>query len=87
MLQLSICGSERHEFEVTEGELRGVTVSVAPGLGQPRPKRRGEARGLHVYDCDESSVRVGTYVWRNDDWGLTAVRRFARGSKPLVVEP
>ena len=79
--------SERHEFEVTEGELRGVTVSVAPGLGQPRPKRRGEARGLHVYDCDESSVRVGTYVWRNDDWGLTAVRRFARGSKPLVVEP
>ncbi len=79
--------SERHEFEVTEGELRGVTVSVAPGLGQPRPKRRGEARGLHVYDCDESSVRVGTYVWGNDDWGLTAVRRFARGSKPLVVEP
>ena len=27
-------------------------VSIAPGLGQPRPKRRGEARGLHVYECD-----------------------------------
>src|SRR5204863_2734962 len=29
--------SERHEFEVDAGGLRGATVSVAPGLGQPRP--------------------------------------------------
>jgi len=78
--------AERHEFEVAEGELRGATVSIAPGLGQPRPRRRGEARGLHVYDCDEASIRVETYVWRNDDWGLTAIRRFARGRNPLAVE-
>jgi hypothetical protein len=32
--------------------VRGVTVSIAPGLGQPRPNRRGEARGLHVYDAE-----------------------------------
>ena len=79
--------AERNEFEVVPGELRGVVVSVAPGLGQPRPKRRGEARGLHVYDCGASSIRVETYVWRDDDWGLTAVRTFARGREPLVVEP
>ncbi len=45
--------SERHEFEVISGDVRGVVVSIAPGLGQPRPQRRGEARGLHVYECDD----------------------------------
>ena len=79
--------SERHEFEVERGALRGVTVSVAPGLGQPRPKRRGEARGLHVYEPREDQLVVETYVWRDDDWGLTAVRRFPRGPKPLMQVP
>jgi 3',5'-cyclic AMP phosphodiesterase CpdA len=79
--------SERHEFEVIRGDVRGVVVSIAPGLGQPRPQRRGEARGLHVYECDATSILVQTYIWRSDDWGLTAVRRFARGREPLAVEP
>ena len=48
-----------------------MTVSIAPGLGQPRPNRRGEARGLHVYEASDDSLRVETYVWREDDWGLT----------------
>jgi 3',5'-cyclic AMP phosphodiesterase CpdA len=78
--------SERHEFEVIHGEVRGAVVSIVPGLGQPRPKRRGEARGLHVYECAEASLTVETYIWRDDDWGLTAVRRFARGREPLAVE-
>jgi 3',5'-cyclic AMP phosphodiesterase CpdA len=79
--------SERHEFEVITGDVRGVVVSIAPGLGQPRPDRRGEARGLHVYTADERSIRVDTYIWRDDDWGLTAVRRFPRGREPLAVDP
>jgi 3',5'-cyclic AMP phosphodiesterase CpdA len=79
--------SERHEFEVIRGDVRGVVVSIAPGLGQPRPQRRGEARGLHVYESSETSILVQTYVWRDDDWGLTAVRHFARGPEPLRVEP
>jgi 3',5'-cyclic AMP phosphodiesterase CpdA len=79
--------SERHEFEVIRGDVRGATVAVAPGLGQPRPDRRGEARGLHLYECAEEAIRVETYIWRDDDWGLTAVRRFARGRAPLNVEP
>jgi 3',5'-cyclic AMP phosphodiesterase CpdA len=78
--------SERHEFEVIRGEVRGAVVSVAPGLGQPRPQRRGEARGLHVYECVEGSIRIQTYIWREDDWGLTAVRTFGRGRERLVVE-
>jgi len=79
--------SERHEFEVAPGSLRGATVSIAPGLGQPRPDRRGEARGLHVYEAHERELVVETYVWREDDWGLTAIRRFPRGSEPLEIEP
>jgi 3',5'-cyclic AMP phosphodiesterase CpdA len=79
--------SERHEFEVITGEVRGATVAIAPGLGQPRPDRRGEARGLHVYEAEERSLGVETYVWREDDWGLTALRRFPRGRRPLSVEP
>ena len=79
--------SERREFEISGGGETGVTVSVAPGLGQPRPGRRGEARGLHVYETTSDAVRVQTYVWRDDDWGLTAERLFGRGPKPLALEP
>jgi 3',5'-cyclic AMP phosphodiesterase CpdA len=78
--------SERHEFEVIRGEVRGAVVSIAPGLGQPRPQRRGEARGLHVYECAEGAITIETYIWRDDDWGLTAVRTFARGREPLAVK-
>jgi 3',5'-cyclic AMP phosphodiesterase CpdA len=79
--------SERHEFEVVAGDVRGAVVSIAPGLGQPRPQRRGEARGLHAYFAGEGRLRVETYIWRDDDWALTAVRRFPRGRGPLAVEP
>jgi 3',5'-cyclic AMP phosphodiesterase CpdA len=79
--------SERHEFEVAPGSLRGATVSVAPGLGQPRPDRRGEARGLHVYEARAHELLVETYVWREEDWGLTALRRFPRGRQPLQIQP
>jgi 3',5'-cyclic AMP phosphodiesterase CpdA len=79
--------AERHEFEVAPGSLRGATVSVAPGLGQPRPSRRGEARGLHVYEALEGELVARTYIWREEDWGLTAVRRFPRGREPLALEP
>jgi 3',5'-cyclic AMP phosphodiesterase CpdA len=79
--------SERHEFEVVSGEIRGVTVAIAPGLGQPRPDRRGEARGLLVLEGEEDALSVQTYIWRGDDWGLTAIRRFPRGREPLAAQP
>jgi hypothetical protein len=77
--------SERREFEVTEGKVRGTTVATAPGLGQPRPKRRGEARGLHLYEVDESSIRVLTYAWAGQQWAQIADRRFPRGLEPLAT--
>jgi 3',5'-cyclic AMP phosphodiesterase CpdA len=78
--------SERHEFEVISGDARGVVVSIAPGLGQPRPQRRGEARGCVVYRAGDTTITVETSIWRDDDWGLTAVRTFPRGRGPLDVE-
>jgi 3',5'-cyclic AMP phosphodiesterase CpdA len=78
--------SERREFEVTGGDVRAVVVSIAPGLGQPRPKRRGEARGLHIYEVEGHRITVLTYIWRGDDWGLTAERRFPRGREPLSIQ-
>jgi 3',5'-cyclic AMP phosphodiesterase CpdA len=80
--------SERHEFEVIgPAGRRAVVVSTAPGFGQPRPNRRGEARGLHVYDAADHALRIDTYIWRDDDWALTAVRTFPRGREPLSFEP
>ena len=75
--------SERHEFEVWNDGQRGVVLSVAPGLGRPRPRRRGEARGLLLYEADRAELRSRTYVWRGGDWGLTAVRVYPRGTEPL----
>lgn len=79
--------AERREFELStpEGE-HAVVVSIAPGFGQPRPNRRGEARGLHVYEIGVQALRVLTYIWREDGWGLTAVRTFPRGREPLAFE-
>ena len=74
--------SERHEFEVLDGDARGVVVSIAPGLGRPRPHRRGEACGCVAYRADEDSITVETSIWCDGDWELTAVRTFPRGRKP-----
>ncbi len=79
--------AERHEFEVWTGGQAGVTVATTPGLGQPRPHRRGEARGLLVYDAREHDLFAHTYVWRDGTWGLTATRRFPRGTAPLAELP
>ena len=78
--------SERHEFEVVDGDVRAAVVSIAPGLGQPRPNRLGEARGLHVYEIGDDTLTVNTYIWRGDDWRLTARRLFPRGLGALSVE-
>jgi 3',5'-cyclic AMP phosphodiesterase CpdA len=82
--QGAVC--ERHEFEVVDADARGVVVSTTPGFGRPRPHRHGEARGVLVYSADERRIRVETYIWRDDGWGLTALRVFPRGRGPLAVE-
>jgi 3',5'-cyclic AMP phosphodiesterase CpdA len=70
--------SERHEFEVVGDDARTAVVAVAPGLGQPRPRRLGEARGLHLHETDADAIVVRTFTWSRGDWVLRAERRFTR---------
>jgi 3',5'-cyclic AMP phosphodiesterase CpdA len=80
--------AERREFEVVHGGEHAVTVALAPGLGQPRPQRRGEARGFHVFEAEPDALRVSTFAWQDNDWALIGQRRFPRGRKPLrEIEP
>jgi 3',5'-cyclic AMP phosphodiesterase CpdA len=76
--------SERREFEVADAEMHGTTVVTAPGLGQPRPKRRGEARGLHFFEVEDRSLTAITYAWTGSDWCRIAERRFPRESGGLA---
>jgi hypothetical protein len=71
------------------GRAQSVVVATAPGLGRPRPNRLHEARGVFVYSFDARRIRVETYIWQGDSWGLTALRTFPRGSEPLelIEEP
>lgn len=71
--------NERREFDAVEDDLRSIVLSTAPGLGRPRPGRLREARGLHVYEVDETTLRVSTHIWRDGDWALSAQRVFPRG--------
>ena len=70
--------SERHEFEAVGNEERTTVIVTAPGFGQPRPRRLGEARGLHVYDADAEEIVVRTFGWNGGDWTPAAERRFPR---------
>jgi 3',5'-cyclic AMP phosphodiesterase CpdA len=69
---------QRYEFEVVDGAARPLVLSVAPGLGRPRPRRLGEARGVLVYEVAESALEALTYVWRDAGWLLVARRSFPR---------
>ena len=70
--------SERNEFEVLGNDARTAVVAIAPGLGQPRPRRLGEARGLHLHEADADAIVVRTFLWSRGDWVLRAERRFVR---------
>ena len=71
--------SERREFEVEPQQT--VVAAIAPGLGQPRPKRRGEARGLHVIEGDENEISIETLVYDGTALTPIATRRFQRRTR------
>lgn len=77
--------TRRGEFQAEEGAGGSMVLVTAPGLGRPRPHRKGEARGLHCIDADETTLVVRTHLWRDGagpggagDWVATAERRFPR---------
>ena len=77
--------SDRREFE-TPADGGFITLAVAAGFGQPRPKRRGEARGVHVFEADGDSITATTHVWAGTIWERGASRRFPR-RRPEAARP
>jgi 3',5'-cyclic AMP phosphodiesterase CpdA len=74
--------SERREFEVGLEAGQSVVLAIAPGLGQPRPDRRGEARGLHMIEADEDSISIETLIYDAGTFTPVATRRFPRRTSP-----
>ncbi len=74
--------SERREFEVGLTGEQSVTVTIAPGLGQPRPQRHGEARGLHVIEADAREISIETLVYAGEEFTSIAARRYPRRTRP-----
>jgi 3',5'-cyclic AMP phosphodiesterase CpdA len=72
--------AERREFEALEGEShRTLVLATAPGIGRPRPNRRGETRGANVYDVSAEALTVTTSLWNGNEFVEVAERRFPRG--------
>jgi 3',5'-cyclic AMP phosphodiesterase CpdA len=72
--------AERREFEVCESSRSAALVlATAPGLGRPRPHRRGEALGFNHYEWDAESVTLATWAWDGHAFGEVGRRVFARG--------
>jgi 3',5'-cyclic AMP phosphodiesterase CpdA len=71
--------AERREFELLEGDTNATLVlATAPGIGRPRPHRRGETRGVNVYDVEPDALTVTTSIWNGNDFVKIATRRFPR---------
>jgi len=71
--------AERREFEALEdGRTRPVVLATVPGLGRPRPRRRGEARGVNVYEGDTALLTVTTFAWDGSAFAETGRRLFPR---------
>ena len=71
--------AERREFESLEGESHATLVlATAPGIGRPRPNRRGETRGANLYEVASDSLTVTTSIWNGNEFVEVANRRFPR---------
>jgi 3',5'-cyclic AMP phosphodiesterase CpdA len=72
--------AERREFEALEdGRTGSLVLATVPGFGRPRPYRRGEARGVNVYEWTSDTLTVTTYAWDGSDFSQVGRRGFPRG--------
>ncbi len=72
--------AERREFEILEGsDRRSLILATAPGIGRPRPRRRGEALGVNVYEVEPGRLDVVTHAWDGRALPEVGRRSFGRG--------
>jgi hypothetical protein len=70
---------ERHEFTALAGAVRSpVVLATAPGFNRPRPRRAGEAQGLHVIRWNEGELSIETRIWDGASFVPTGRRLFSR---------
>ena len=70
---------ERHEFSALAGAVRSpVVLATAPGFNRPRPRRAGEAQGLHVIRWNEGELSIETRIWDGASFVPTGRRLFSR---------
>ena len=68
------------EFQAVENGRRGsIVLATAPGLGRPRPHRKGEAQGVNVYESDAQTLSVVTFAWDGSSFTEIGRRSFPRG--------
>jgi 3',5'-cyclic AMP phosphodiesterase CpdA len=72
--------TERREFEVLDSvKRRSLVLVTVPGLGRPRPRRRGEAVGFNLYEADATTLTVVTHAWAQSGFQEVGRRFFFRG--------
>lgn len=72
--------AERREFQAREDRSpRSLVLAAGPGIGRPRPYRRGETRGVNVYEVSDEELRVTTLIWDSEEFVEVGHRRFPRG--------
>jgi 3',5'-cyclic AMP phosphodiesterase CpdA len=72
--------AERREFEALEdGSHASLVLATVPGLGRPRPRRRGEARGINVYEAGPETFTVTSHAWAGSTFVEVGRRSFPRG--------
>ena len=72
--------TERREFEaLEEGPRNALVLATAPGFGRPRPRRRGETRGVNTYEAGRDGLTATTYVWDGRALSEIGRRLFPRG--------
>jgi 3',5'-cyclic AMP phosphodiesterase CpdA len=79
-----------HQASVSlDGEFRleraGVVVTTTPGLGRPRPRRKGEACGALAYTIEAATIQVETFLWHPPAFELAASRVFPRRGGNLAA--
>lgn len=71
--------AELREFRAIEGGRPGsVVLATAPGLGRPRPHRRGEAQGVNVYESGTQELIALTFAWDGRSFEEVGRRSFPR---------
>jgi 3',5'-cyclic AMP phosphodiesterase CpdA len=85
-----VCGGHIHQstsverreiLALAEPTPRPLVLATAPGYGRPRPRRAGEAHGLHVYEWDAETLSVVTHIWDGESFTPTARRSFTRTTR------